>query len=85
MNSKLDLRIEAVKIAVNVEGVTPENVIETAKAIEDYIIGDIELPEWIDAQSQWKELSEKFLTKPFEPKPDEEADKETASEESVAE
>lgn len=82
MNSKLELRIESVKIAVNVEGVTSENVIETAKAIEGYIIGDIELPEWIDAQSQWKELSEKFLTKDFG---NEEADKETASEESIAE
>lgn len=82
MNSKLDLRIEAVKIAVNVEGVTPENVIETAKAIEGYILGSVELPDYIDPNAQMKELTEKFHTKDFG---NEKADKETASEESVAE
>lgn len=82
MNSKLELRIEAVKLAVNVEGVTSENVIKTAEKIEAYILGDTELPEWIDPQAQLKELSEKFLTKDFG---NEKADKETASEESVAE
>lgn len=81
MNSKLELRNEAVKLALNVEGVTSENVIGTAKAIEDYILGNAELPEWIDTQSQWKELSEKFLTKPYA---DEKVDEETATE-SVAE
>ena len=84
MNSKLEIRIEAVKLALNVEGVTSESVIQTAKVIESYILGDAELPEWIDTQSQWKELSEKFLTKPLETKSDEKADEDTTTE-SVAE
>lgn len=82
MNSKLELRIEAVKLAVNVEGVTSENVIETAEKIEAYILGDTELPEWVDPNAQIKELTEKFMSKDLS---NEKADKETASEESIAE
>lgn len=85
MNSKLELRTEAVKIALNVEGVTPENLIETAEKIETYILGSVELPEYIDPQAQLKELSEKFLSKSFEPKGDEKAIEETTSTESVIE
>ena len=82
MNSKLELRIESVKISVNVEGVTSENVIETAEKIEAYILGDTELPEWVDPNAQIKELTEKFMSKDLN---NEKADKETASEESIAE
>lgn len=45
MNSKLELRNMAVNSALNVEGVTAENVIEVAKKIYDYVIGNAELPE----------------------------------------
>lgn len=45
MNSKLELRNMAVNSALNVEGVTAENVIEVAKKIYEYVIGNAELPE----------------------------------------
>lgn len=83
MNSKLDLRIEAVKIAVNVEGVTSENVIETAVKIEEYILGGVELPEFYDTNAQIKEITEKFAN--LTQVTNEEANEETTSEESVAE
>lgn len=85
MNSKIELRTEAVKIALNVEGVTSANVIETAKAIESYILGSVELPEYIDPQAQLKELSEKFLSNSFTPKADGKAIEEATAKESVTE
>lgn len=48
MNSKIELRIEAVKLAVNVEGVTDKNVIAVSEEIAKYIIGDVALPEVYD-------------------------------------
>lgn len=48
MNSKLELRNEAVRLAVNTEGVTADNVIEVSKKIEAYITGNSELPELYD-------------------------------------
>lgn len=57
MNSKLELRIESVKIAVNVEGVTSENVIETAEKIEKYIAGSVNFPEVYDPNAQTTELA----------------------------
>lgn len=48
MNSKIEVRIEAVKLAVNVEGVTDKNVIAVSEEIAKYIIGDISLPEAYD-------------------------------------
>lgn len=50
MNSKLELRNEAVRLAVNVKDVTSENVIEVSRKIETYILGDAELPEYFDTQ-----------------------------------
>lgn len=85
MNSKIELRTEAVRIALNVEGVTFENVIETAEKIETYILGSVELPEYIDPQAQLKELSEKFLSKPFESEAYEKVIKEATATTSVAE
>lgn len=45
MKSKLELRIEAVKLAINVEGVTSENIVETSKSIAEFVLGTAELPE----------------------------------------
>lgn len=85
MNSKIELRTEAVRIALNVEGVTFENVIETAEKIETYILGSVELPEHIDPQAQLKELSEKFFSKPFESEAYEKVIEEATATTSVAE
>lgn len=45
MNSKIEARIDAVKLALNVEGVTSENIIEVSEKIATFIIGDAELPD----------------------------------------
>lgn len=58
MSSKIELRIEAVKLAVNVEGVTDKNVIAISEEIARYILGDAELPEVYDpTESQNKILA----------------------------
>lgn len=45
MNSKIEARIEAVKLALNMEGVTAENIIEVSEKIADFIVGNSELPD----------------------------------------
>lgn len=60
MNSKLEVRIEAVKLAINTEGVTSENIVETSAAIAGFILGEAELPETYDSNSTMKELVDKF-------------------------
>lgn len=57
MNSKIELRIEAVKLAVNLEGVNDKNVIAISEEITRYILGDAELPEMYDP----KESQDKIL------------------------
>lgn len=49
MNSKLDLRLEAARLAAMVDGITPERIVPTAKEIEAYVLGNAELPEAYDA------------------------------------
>lgn len=60
MNSKIEVKIEAVKLAINVEGVTSENIVETSEAIAKFILGDAELPDTYDSNSTMKELMERF-------------------------
>ena len=47
-NSKLDVRLEAARLAVSLKDVTVRNVVVAARAIEKYITGDTELPEVYD-------------------------------------
>lgn len=61
MNSKIEARIEAVKLAINVEGVTPENIVKTSDAIYGFILGGAELPENHDANADMKELMAKMM------------------------
>lgn len=59
MNSKIEARIEAVKLALNVEGVTSENIIEVSERIADFIVGNAELPEKdesVDFQKQMMDM-----------------------------
>lgn len=58
MKSKIELRQFAVSSALNLEDVTAENVISTAKAIEKYVLGDAELPEYYDDFSQLDKMKE---------------------------
>ena len=45
MNSKLELRLEAARIAAKLESVTLDNFHEAVSRIEHYILGGAELPE----------------------------------------
>ena len=78
MNSKIEARIEAVRLAVNVEGVTPENIVSTSESIYGFILSDSELPETYDANANIKELMAKaFPIQTANPLQNEEADTET--------
>lgn len=65
MNSKLEVRFEAAKLAVMVEGVNPGNVVDVAKEIEIYILSDVNLPETYDTNEILKE-SMAMLNRNFE-------------------
>ncbi len=66
MNSKIEVRIEAVKLAINVEGVTSDNVVETSEAIAKFILDDAKLPDTYDSNAMMTEMIAKLspLTKP---------------------
>lgn len=65
MNSKLEVRFEAAKLAVMVEGVNPSNVVDVAKEIEIYILSGVDLPETYDMNAIIKE-SMSMLNRNFE-------------------
>lgn len=56
MNSKIEARIEAVKLALNVEGV----IIEVSEKIADFIIGNSELPDTYDSNGYLKDMVAKM-------------------------
>ena len=56
MNSKLELRLEAAKIAAELEGVTLDNFHEAVSRIERYILGSAELPEQDGAMPELMEM-----------------------------
>lgn len=56
MNSKIEARIEAVKLALNVEGVTSENIIEVSEKIATFIIGNAELPDKDPSEDMQKRM-----------------------------
>lgn len=60
MNSKIEARIEAVKLALNVEGVTAENIIEVSEKIADFIIGNSGLPDIYDSNGYLKDMVAKM-------------------------
>lgn len=60
MNSKIEVKIEAVKLAINVEGVTSKNIVETSEAIAKFILGDAELPDTHDDNALYKEMMAKL-------------------------
>lgn len=69
MNSKIEARIEAVKLAINVEGVTSENIVSASEAIYGFILGSADLPENHDANADMKELMAKMLPAVTTPSP----------------
>lgn len=64
MNSKIEARIEAVKLALNVEGVTSENIIDVSEKIANFIVGDAELPDNNDPNAFMKEIMERMAPNP---------------------
>lgn len=62
MNSKIEARIEAVKLALNVEGVTSKNIIEVSNKIATFIISNAELPDSYDSNAYIKEIMAKMAT-----------------------
>ena len=52
MNSKLELRLEAAKIAAELKGVTLDNFHEAVSRIEHYLLGDATLPEQDNAMPE---------------------------------
>lgn len=60
MNSKIEARTEAVKLALNVEGVTSENIIEVSEKITAFIIGNAELPESFNYNAEMQALMAKM-------------------------
>lgn len=60
MKSKLELRQFAVNTALNAEGVNAENFIEFAKKVEEYVLGESELPETYDETANTMKLAEMF-------------------------
>lgn len=59
-NSKIEARCEAVRLAAIIKDVTSDNLIEMAKTIEGYILGDIDLPDVYDPNAYMKDLTEKI-------------------------
>lgn len=52
MNSKLELRLEAARIAAKLDGVKLDNFHEAVYRIERYILGEAELPEQDNAMPE---------------------------------
>lgn len=64
MNSKIEARIEAVKLALNVEGVTSDNIIEVSEKIANFVIGSSELPDNNDPNAFMKDIMERLAPNP---------------------
>lgn len=66
ISNKMDLRHMAVSLALNVEGVTNENIIAVAKEVESYILGDSKLPE-VGQQDETMSKVAEMLAKSYLP------------------
>jgi hypothetical protein len=60
MNSKIEVRIEALRLAASLKNVDRVNVIHVAREIEEYIMDGIELPDIYDPNTYMKELVDKL-------------------------
>lgn len=56
MNSKLELRLEAARIAAKLDDVTIENFPEAASRIEHYLLGEATLPEQDSAMPELMDM-----------------------------
>ena len=58
--NRVDIRLEAVKIAIKIHAMDTCNVVETAKIVENYIVGDAEIPEYEDPNKLFKTMLENW-------------------------
>ncbi len=58
MNSKVEIRLEAVRNAVMVENITPSEIIPLAREIEHFIIGDADFPEQYNSNDYLEKMME---------------------------
>lgn len=64
LNSKFEVRMEAVRLATMVEGINTSEVIPLSRQIAAYIMGGItDLPETYDQQAQYKEMLNAYTKK----------------------
>ncbi len=68
-NSKIDIRVEAARMAVALKDTTTENVVSVAKEIATFIQGDAELPEHYDSNQTLKEMMKTIWTTSLSPTP----------------
>jgi len=59
--SKLSIRLEAVRLATTLKDVTAENVLEVSGKIADFIVGEANIPETDDKKDFWERTMEKML------------------------
>lgn len=60
-NSKIEVRVESVRLATLVEGATPENIIELSKKIGEYLLDGVDMPEVYDQTTAMKTMSSMML------------------------
>lgn len=80
MNSLLELRIEAARLSIE-SGAKREDIIETAKNIENYIKGDVDLPETYNPNDFFKKSMEAIKNTYKDKNEDEEKESNTGKEE----
>lgn len=56
MDSKIQIRCEAAKLATQLSGTTIENFKQVAQEISDFIQGDADLPEFVDNSELLKSM-----------------------------
>lgn len=62
MDSKLEVRAMAVKLAAKVARVDTNNIVEVSKKIELYILGDAKLPETNTTEEKTNGMMEKIIS-----------------------
>ena len=58
--NRVDIRLESVKIAIQVHAMHLGNMVEIAKEIEKYIIGNADIPEYEDPNKLLKTMMENW-------------------------
>jgi len=60
INSKLEVRNEAVRIASMLKDVDSTNIVEVSEKIEKYMLGNVDVPDFYDPNAYMRELKDMF-------------------------